>query len=196
MEKICGFSVVRYAQYNFLDDLTPPRVNGIYYQGIGRQSWADIKYYDKSLPFHYKKLYRSLRNTSIIELTEELDIAQDLLRFSNENEQLNEMIVVYSKGLEKKIGSFTTDVKIKWLGEDIACWLGSILMEGIFSKPYLFSGFTKYINKYGLFDINSQITDIYIDHYINLNKQGYSLEIFSDSTHLLDKVWVGIPELY
>jgi hypothetical protein len=71
-----------------------------------------------------------------------------------------------------------------------------MLMEGIFTKPYLFAEFTKYLNQYGLFDLNSPATDRYVVHYNELNEQGHNLERFSDRvTDLLDKVWVGRPEI-
>jgi len=68
---------------------------------------------------------------------------------------------------------------------------GSMLMEGIFTEPHLFSDFLKYLNQYGLFDINSPATDLYVMHYNELNKQGYNLEVFSDDNvkDTLDKVW-------
>ncbi len=199
MEKVCGFAVIRRAKRNFLDDLTPPRVDGVYYHGVDRQSWNEFKEPSSEgiLPLHYGKLLKSLNNTSIIKLTRELEIAQELLSFSNQEEPLNELIVVYSKGLERTKGSFMTDLKIKWLGEDVACWIGSMLMEGIFTEPHLFSNFMKYLNQYGLFDINSPATDRYVVHYHELNEQGHNLEVFSDDNvkDTLDKVWVGVPEI-
>ncbi len=197
MERICGFAVVRRAKCNFLDDLTPPRIGGVYYHGVKRQSWSELRepYYEETLPVHYSKLFRSLELTNVITLTQELEIAQDLLFFSNKDEPLNELITIYSKGLERTRGSLRTALKIKWLGEDVVCGgIGSMLMEGIFTKPYLFSDFTNYLNQYGLFDINSSATDLYVVHYNELNKQGHNLEIFSDRIHSLDKVWIGVPE--
>ncbi len=200
METVCGFAVVRRAKQNFLDDLTPPQVGGVYYHGVARQGWGDVSepYYDGTLPVHYSKLFRSLNNTSIIELTQELEIAQDLLSFSNQDEPLNEIIVVYSKELERTKGSFLIDLKIKWLGEDVVCGgKGSMLLEGIFTKPYLFSDFTTALNQYGLFDINSPATDWYVVHYNELTEQRHNLEVFSDDRFKgsLYKVWVGIPEI-
>lgn len=127
------------------------------------------------------KLTSALYLTSVIELTIELEIAQDVLRFANEQEQTNEIIAIYSEQVEKEIGSFLVDLKINWLGKDITCSLnGSMILAGIFTKPELFSDFTKHLNQYGLFQISSPVVDSYISHYFQLNEEGYNLETFTN----------------
>lgn len=201
MRKICGFTIVRLARLNFrgveYSELKPPQVDEIYYHGIERLDWFDIEneYYSKTLPANYSVLFEQLDNIGMLSLTKKFEIAQKLLAFSNMKRPLNEIIAIYSKGIETTYGSFTTDRKIDWIGEDVECWVGSMLKEGIFKKPHLFSDFKKNLNQYGLFDINSPITDLYANYYNKLTRQGEVLEIFSDVMHQLDKIWIGIPKM-
>jgi hypothetical protein len=195
MKKICGFAVVKCAKYNFFEDyLMPPRIGDIYYHGIGRLWWnSDID--DKDLPLHYKKQSNLLDITSVIWLTKEFEVAHDLLSYSNKDELSNEIITIYSEKLEKTYGSFIPDLEIKWLGEDIISGLtGSMLLEGIFTKPDIFSNFISSLNQYGLFNINSPLTDLYIKDYI-VKEQLHNLEIFSDHIDSLYKAWVGVPKI-
>lgn len=204
MEKICGYAVVKRARWNFLDDYSiPPQAAGIYYHGVERLNWIDVytppyseSPYNGVLPTHYDKLLRSLYCTSVMELTDELEVAQDVLRFVNEQEPSSEIIVIYSREIEQRHGSFYVDLRINWLGEDMVCG-SSMLLEGIFTKPALFSDFTKHLNQYGLFDINSPIVDSYIAHYNRLNREGHNMEIFhrGDIDMVLERVWIGMPEL-
>jgi hypothetical protein len=194
MKKICGFTVVKCARCNFLEDyLMPPRIGDIYYHGTDRL-WWDSYIEDKDLPFHYKKQSESLYFTNVIGLTKEFEVAQDLLSYSNKDETLNEIIVVYSEKLEKIYGSFIPDLEIQWLGEDITSVRGSMLLEGVFTKPDAFSNFINYLNQYGLFEINSPLTDLYIKDYV-LKEQPHNLEIFSERMDSLYKTWVGIPKI-
>lgn len=197
MRKICGFVVVRFGKLNFrgreYSELIPPHVDGIYYGGIERLDWFDIdnERYSGTLPVEYKLLYEQLDNTSTVSLIKKLDIAKKLLDFSNRKKQLNEIIAIYSKGIEATYGSFISEREIHWRGEDVVCWMGSMLREGIFTKPHLFIEFKNKLNKYGLFDINSQVSDLYVEHYSNLSAQGHVLEDFSNVMSSLDKIWIG-----
>ncbi|MEK8020231.1 MAG: hypothetical protein VSS75_025445 [Candidatus Parabeggiatoa sp.] len=196
MSKICGFAVVRLAKRNFrgvdyYSELEAPQVDGIYYHGVERLDWFDLD--SETLPANYSVLYEQLDNTSIVSLTKNFEIAQKLLDFSNRTDRLNEIIAIYSKALKASYGSFTTALKIDWIGEDVANYIGSMLREGIFTKPHLFSEFKTHLNQYGLFEINSQITDLYVKYYKKLSTQGEILENFSDRR--LDKIWIGKPKM-
>ena len=132
-------------------------------------------------------------------VTDNLEIAQDVLRFVNEmeEEQPNEIIAIYSKEMVQRQESFEVDLKIDWLGIDIVCG-DSMLIEGIFNKPEWFADFIKHLNQYGLFDINNPIVYEYINFYNQLLEQGYCLEKFpknDDGKLILDVIWVGVPKL-
>jgi hypothetical protein len=201
MIKICGFAVVRLAKRNFrgveYSELELPQVDEIYYNGIERLDWFDIEneYDSKTLPANDTVMFEQLDNIGIVSLTKKFEIAQKLLAFSNRKKPLNEIIAIYSKGIEATYGSFTTERKIDWLGEEVGCWMGSMLKEGLFKKPHSFSDFKNKLNQYGLFDKNSPITDLYTNYYNKLTTQGEILEIFSYVIHRLDKIWIGIPKI-
>lgn len=205
MESICGFAVVKKAKRSFFENWVPLRIEDIYYHGGNRESWISVYNppfselpYNGVLPKHYQKLLRLLRRTSPVKTTDNLDIAQEILRFINQHEEepTCEIIVIHSKAIEKDYGSFHVDMKINWLGEDI----GSLLVEGIYKHPSLFMGFIPYLNQYGLFDINSPISDTYIEYYHQLLEATAAEDILEPFAYEcfrrdFDEVWIGVPEL-
>ncbi|ALG68939.1 hypothetical protein [Beggiatoa leptomitoformis] len=207
MEKICGFAVVKKAKSNLFEDWVPLRIKDIYYHGVNRYSWISVydppfsePPYNGILPTHYRKLLDSLYCTSSLKITDDLGIAQEILQFitQHEEEPTCEIVVIYSKEIGKYCGSFYADMKIHWLGEDV----DTMLIEGIYRHPSLFMGFVPYLNQYGLFDINTPVSDAYIEYYYQLLEATREEDILEPFPFCIDgvrayvdKVWVGVPEL-
>ncbi len=206
MEKICGFAVVKRPEFNMLYGFPAPKFGGIYYHGPYRCSWIDIydpvyQEFNRIIPKHHKKLLDSLLDsgTTIVDTTDDLELAQEILRFVNEFEGMqNEIIVLYAERIDKSyVPSFEVDLEIAWLGMDISSgWSPSLLLDGIYYHSELFTDFSRYLNQYGLFDINSPIAKPYSEYYSELYKQGYDLEGPEiEGQADVTMIWVGVPKL-
>lgn len=197
MAKVCGFIILRLPKENFCEGYFDViKIDELYYQGINRMAWNDIEEDEVGpieVPIYYKTLLSQLEfpRCGPRLLTKEIYVAKELLKYSNRNKQLNEIVAIYSKQLELDYGDFEVDMEIEWLGEDIRYFTGSMIAEGIFTKPELFKKYKRHLNKYGLFDIDSKITDSYIDFYNKINKAGANLEVFTEEKNKLQKIWIG-----
>jgi len=120
MEKICGFAVVKRPEFNMLYGFPAPKFGDIYYHGPYRCSWIDIydpvyQEFNEIIPKHHKKLLDSLDcETTILETTDDIELAQEILRFVNEFEGMqNEIIVLYAECIDKSyVPSFEVDFEI------------------------------------------------------------------------------------
>ena len=203
MNKICGFMVVRKPKMNFDKEgrgaflSHAPNIDGLYYGGVDRMPWFEIDedYFSGILPKQLIELRKELRktnqDTSDLKLLFDLSLVNSVIEYSNKKIEINEIIVLRSSGLERTKGSFICDNEIEWHGIDIHCQgYGSLLREGIFSKPEVFSTFINAINEHGLFNEDSKLINYYIEHYINISK-AHNLEKIDRNIAALDRIEVG-----
>lgn len=204
MERIHGFAVVKRPEFNTIYNFPAPKFGNIYYHGPFRCSWIDIydpvyKDFNGIIPKHHKKLLNSLDYEIAVDTTNDLELAQEILRFVNEFEGIqNEIIVLYLERIDNSyVSSFEVDLEIKWLGMDISAgWSTSLIWDGIYHHPELFSDFSCYLNQYGIFDINDAIAKRYSEYYIQLYNQGYDLEHPEiEGQTDVTMIWVGVPKL-
>ncbi len=175
----------------------PPKISDTYYAGVDRMPWFDltVDYHDGVLSAEFvslKKELNALKNETVdYYLVEDINKAKKILDYSNSKRKLNEIAVIYSQDLEKKIGSFESPVAISWLGTDIYCHgYGSLLREGLFRKSEIFTGYVELLNKHGLFDFNNKLIDEYISAYTKLSHI-HNLEIIDGALSYIDKVAIG-----
>lgn len=203
MDRISGFLVVRKPEFNYDKEgrgaFSPsvPKIGDLYYAGIDRMPWFDIDedYYSKELPDDILLLRNELENNkwdfTDFKLMPDLEKANKLLEYSNKKQRINELIAVYSEkiGLIEDIDFFKVDTE--WLGVDIYCHgYGSLIREGIFTKPDLFADYSGKLNTYGLF--NSDIVSInqYIDLYIECSAEN-DIEPIDGAKEYLDKIAIS-----
>ncbi len=164
----CGYMVVRKPQHNIINreflehPIPPPRVGDIYYCGFERQGWEEIDagYNNHTLPddVRLKRSYiRELEQNRLklcsLDLCPDLEIAIDLLDYSNREGEINELIAVYSDYLAETSETVCIEpARLAWLGYDLMGWdVGSLLARGYFKLPELFAGWESTLNGGGLF---------------------------------------------
>jgi len=121
----------------------------------------------------------------------DLEKAKKLLEYSNKKQRINELIAVYSEkiGLLYDIDFFRADTA--WLGVDIYCHgYGSLIREGIFTKPDLFANYSGKLNAYGLFNSDSVSINQYIDLYIESSAED-DIEPIDGAEEYLDKIAIS-----
>ena len=135
----------------------------------------DEGFFSKELPDQLTILRKEIRisnpDSSDFKLLFDLSKVVSVLDYSNQYDDINEIIVLQSDTLQEAKGSFDCDAEIKWLGADVYCQgYGSLIREGIFTKPSAFSDFSNMINKFGLVNLNNENIDNYIQHYLKISK--------------------------
>jgi hypothetical protein len=161
--KINGYLVVRKSLENFDSRETgphlnhAPRIGELVYMGVDRMPWADVSdaFYSKRLPEalskHFRVLQENKDDLSGLNLTCDIDVGLEMLRYANRVEQKNEIIAVRSRQLSEIQGSLQTNAEIEWLGYDVFVFGGwSLLKDGVFLKPLIFRGWERRLNDYGL----------------------------------------------
>ena len=179
MCKISGFIILRKPDRNFDKKgrggflSHAPKIHKVYYGGVDRMPWFELDegFFFKKLPDQLTQLRREIRTSnpdnSDFKLLFDLSKVVSVLNYSNQHDDINEIIVLQSDVLRKTKGSFYCDAEIKWLGTDIYCHgYGSLLREGIFTKPNAFIDFSNMINKFGLLNMDNENIDSYIQHYL------------------------------
>jgi hypothetical protein len=206
--KVCGFIVLRKPIFNydekrrgaFLSDA--PQIDGVYYAGIDRMPWFELDegYYAGNLPDEFMRLREELLNTKqdLIDFKIMRDIRKTikLLDYSNKDKSINEIVAIYSDAAKYDEYIVVHDVNIEWLGMDIYCHgYGSLIREGIFRRPDLFTDYLDKLNKNGLFSLRSPLIDKYIDTYTELAHNN-TLEPIDGAREYLDCIGVGRIELF
>jgi hypothetical protein len=147
-------------------------VEQIYYGGIDRMPWFDIReeYDNGGLPPYVQKIYKSIQNHCLdftgIELCQDMEEAHLLLEWSNRIHPVNELIAVYSERLAELKGTIDIDPSnISMIGYDIVA-LGwwSLLSEGYFTQPACFSRWAEWINANGLLSAANIVDDFVKDY--------------------------------
>jgi len=203
MNRISGFLVVRKPDFNYDKEgrgafsTFAPKIGELYYAGIDRMPWFDIDedYYSKELPEDILPLRNELNNNkwdfTDFKLMPDIKKAKKLLDYSNKKQRINELIAVYSEkiGLLGDIDFFDADTG--WLGVDIYCHgFGSLIREGIFTKPDLFADYSGNLNAYGLFSSDIVSINQYIDFYIKYSAED-DIEPIHGAEEYLDKISIS-----
>jgi hypothetical protein len=158
---INGFLVVRLPPQNEVAPaLMLPSVNGIFCAGIDRCPWLDLfdeAYFSGEAPAGTAAIAKSMQDECVdfsgIVLAKDVNLARDLLAYSNRIAPLNEIIAIRSTQLDEAKGNFDAEIPIEWLGIDVMGegeW--SLLSGGLFAAPEHFGEWTTRINKSGMFD--------------------------------------------
>ena len=85
------------------------------------------------------ELYESNRYIYDIKVMRDINKASRLLDFSNKDNVINELVAIHSSLVETNNYHFNTYLNIEWTGIDIYCHgYGSLIREGLFSKPHIF----------------------------------------------------------
>lgn len=166
---INGFIVVRLPHLNYLvpNRDVIPCVNGIYYAGLDRQMWADIfdeDFYGKKSPTEVDHMAAAVKadgdDFTGINLCRDEVIASKLLAYSNRRSICNELIAVRSPSLAPVKGIIHTNLMVEWIGFDFfAVGEWSLIAGGLFMYPEHYSAWLARINRFGLFDDSSLLTE-------------------------------------
>lgn len=117
--------------------------------------------------------------------------ALKVLELINGRNNRNELVAISSDEITKAKGSMEFDAaEIERLGYDIVrIGGGSMLLNGLFSKPDRFARWIEVINEYGLFPTKERIAE-YIDDYIECAKDN-SIEPVLSTDLGFDAIKVG-----
>ena len=158
--------------------------------------WFDFEedFFCKKLPEEFIELKNKITSYNNFpfdfKLCKDFNITKMILDYSNKIIIRNEINAIYSN---KFINEEKLDQKcnIEWIGVDIYCHgFGSIIRQGLFNKPKLFSNFLEHINLNGLFKPNDIFIKYYIDQYIMTSKAN-DLEVIDDAIENLDEIVIG-----
>lgn len=198
-----GFLVVRLPSDNcdsnarYSLPAQPPRMDHIFYGGVDRMPWFDIDeaFYNGDLPPALKQLRQAIKDDnsdfSGIDLCKSLDIARQLLTYSNRDQPQNEIIVVRSAALTKIKGTVTVPKQdISQMGYDLVS-LGnwSLLASGVFTRPDRFTKWKEYVNSFGLFSSSTDLLE-YIAAY-EAAAQAAAVEELPHSPYAIDVIEIG-----
>lgn len=145
----------------------PATVSGIRYQGFERDSFYDLSnlHLEGRLQEPFLEYYLSARANDdgyIGEYTKDYFIGLKMLDFSNKVSGSSNEIIAFTMDDKNK---FTHDGQLKLLGLDILFNVGSLLYQGIFSKPNLFKNYINELTISGLFPDENKIIQNYINDY-------------------------------
>src|SRR2546427_5191107 len=116
MERCNGFLVVRLPHENYdvrgrgAFESSVPHIENNFYGGVDRMAWFDVDedHYTGALPSHLTVMRTNIQNTnedfSGLLVCRDLDVARDLLRYSNRRAVKNELITIHAKGLTELKG--------------------------------------------------------------------------------------------
>jgi hypothetical protein len=201
--RVCGFVILRKPIFNYDEggrgafSSRAPHIGDMYYAGIDRMPWFELHedYYKGTLPNELislrQELLHSSRDFSDFKLIQDVSKAIQLLEYSNKDKQINELTAVFSDIMEKSKGTIDYVIDIDWIGVDIYCHgYGSLIREGIFANPCLFSEYLGNLNRDGLFDLDSGRIDSYVHTYIELAPAN-NLEPIDEAKEYLDRIVLG-----
>lgn len=175
---VSGYIVLRKPEFNF-DELGrgayspyPPRIGDQFYGGVDRMQWFELDedYYNQSLPNTLielrKRTFSVDQQSSDVKLLHTLDDAKEVLAHANSTTCQNELVAVVAEQSSNLSGNNDSMSIGDALGCDIYCdGYGSLIREGVFSKPDLFEGYIDKLNLNGLFDCGDDVISQYIAHY-------------------------------
>ncbi len=201
---ISGFIVLRKPSFNYDEKgrgvFLPyaPRIGDLYYAGIDRMPWFEVDeaYHSNALPDELVRLRQELHNAKLpssdFMFISEIDKAIKLLNYSNRNKSFNELIAVHSNQFARVGNIDLSSLDIDCLGIDIyRHGYGSLVREGIFTRPELFSYYVDKLNVNGLFDLKSDLIDGYIETYVKVADSNKLEPIEEEAIRCLDKVELG-----
>jgi hypothetical protein len=191
---IQGYLILRKPECNF-DVLgrgaflkQPPQILNIHYAGVDRMQWFDLDehYYSNTLPSNLAeiraKIFNQSDNPRDIRTLDSLEDCQLLLDFSNQDGVLNEIIAISCPQIESK--NYSSSEIEMCIGTDIYFdGFGSMIHQGIFTKPEMFQDIIPYLNEYGLFQPNSIEINKYISKYTEISLKS-GLEHFAGKAYL------------
>jgi hypothetical protein len=171
MAKVSGWAVLRRPEHAFGGSSrlpAPLQLNGVYYGGAERLAWDDVKTAFKVLDA--SKRTSTLSNTierlntvgDDLRLVDSFDDALEALHLSPEIQQQNEICGFYSE--VHSFPSFDSGISVSESGIDVMSWVGSLLSQGLFTKPSAFEGFR--VNARGLLERDA--VDEYVKRYISV----------------------------
>lgn len=179
-QRTCGFLVVRKPAQNFDAEgrgafpSVAPCIGKTCYGGIDRMPWFDIEeaYYAKRLSEGPLRIWSTIRARN--DDFTGLNVVEDFRKIPTlycdfdftELSRKNEVITVHSEELEALKGSIEIDLKVNWIGFDSVC-LGesSLLRDGFFSVPGVFSEYESTVNNFGLFG-KKENAERYVEAYM------------------------------
>jgi hypothetical protein len=132
------------------------RYGALRYGGVDRMRWYDVSdgFYTKRLPAALADTFRTISDADHIvgfRCCRDGAEARALLTYANRRDRANELIAVRSPTLALLFGTTASNVEIEWIGYDILS-LGwwSLLHDGLFLRPALFTVWEQYLNPHGL----------------------------------------------
>jgi hypothetical protein len=201
--RVSGFLLLRKPNYN--SDVRgavesppwTPQVDGIFYGGLERMPWFDLQqaFHDGALSNEAlllrEDLMRSNATDRDVMVLQDVRKAETLLAALENGRDRLETCAVYSERLSRIKGCVQTDLEIEWLGVDLYCGgYGSMIHQGLFKRPELFSDFVLDVVPHGLFEDSSAAIEKYIEHYVRLERRE-NLELFEPVLEYLDRIRVG-----
>lgn len=202
-QSISGFLLLRRPQHNYDMDghlqspRQAPQIDGIFYGGIERMPWRDLEqaYRDRSLSDEALVLREELMKSNAADrdvmLLQDYGKTKALLAALRDKISRLEICAVYSQRLSNVKGHVRTDLEIDWLGVDPFCGgYGSMILQGLFTKPELFADFIPDVARTGLFEDGSAFLEKYIEQYVRLEGR-HNLELFEPVLEHLDRIRVG-----
>ncbi|MCU7850129.1 MAG: hypothetical protein KZQ89_19495 [Candidatus Thiodiazotropha sp. (ex Lucinoma kastoroae)] len=175
---IHAYLVVRRPEFNY-DELGrgaylpyPPNIDGLHYGGIDRMGWFDLDedYYNGSLPNEFielRKMALTPSKTIGVDVSANMYDAVKLLAYSNTSNDRNELIALFSYSDQES--AFEAEFDGELTGCDLYCnGYGSLIREGIFTKPEVFKESNCILNKFGLLDFDNELINNYIKEFERL----------------------------
>ena len=198
---IAGYAMVRKPEFEEKNEgVSLKAINGIYYCGLYRSIWFDIKelFRKGKLPIELKQKYNRLSQSgndySFLELTKTLQEAQDFIDVNNEIKFKNEIIAISSPYLTETKKGFKPPEEIEWLGYDFVQLGGwSLIRHAIFENGLLDLIKEKPINNFGLFDDFNNV-DLFLNRYNEYAKLDLVDPILEDKRIAFEKIRIGRPK--
>lgn len=177
---VSGYSVVSLPKYNYEEDTEvelfkkAPQVNGVYYAGYQRNEFGEMDklYRNNLLPDNMKKMYSRVRenqNKGLYDyyVTEICQDAISMRNYLNSSGGNFEMIALYSKGIEKYLGSWKDDRSALFLGYDIDADGYSVILSSFFEHADLFQDEISLMNENGLLSNTESVSQL-INKYVSI----------------------------
>ncbi len=160
-------------------------------------AWVDVDRAEKStlLPTALGAKWRELRalhaaNRDIV-LVADYRFAVELLAAVDPEQKRVEICTAYSPTLARRFGGFRSQVSVLELGIDIYCpGYGSMLLQGVYARPDLFSAAASRLNNYGLLDPDEETLTSYIERYLRIEEEA-DLEAFESVLESTDRIEMG-----
>lgn len=124
-------------------------------------------------------------------LVKKLDLARRVLEFSNRDNNHNEIISIYADRFAKYIEPWKLPENSMNLGVDVyQDGFGSLIREGVFNRPDLFSRFVGELNENGIFQDDKNFLEGYC-YFYRATQEKHDIENFP-----FDELPVDIIHVY